>query len=81
MWHSKSKRATSWIVGIYIMAQVGLALEEATNTQFSTVWHMGWIHYVRHWLQSGQYARKLVLSSYQALSGIGVVSMSKRKVC
>ena len=81
MWHSKSKRATSWIVGIYIMTQVGLALEEATNTQFSTVWHMGWIHYVRHWLQSGQYARKLVLSSYQALSGIGVVSMSKRKVC
>ena len=63
------------------MTQVGLALEEATNTQFSTVWHMGWIHYVRHWLQSGQYARKLVLSSYQALSGIGVVSMSKRKVC
>jgi len=46
MWHSKSKRATSWIVGIYIMAQVGLALEEATNTQFSTVWHMGCIHYM-----------------------------------
>lgn len=28
------------------MAQVGLALEEATNTQFSTVWHMGCIHYM-----------------------------------
>ena len=54
------------------------------SNQYSIFYCMAYgVHslYVRHWLQSGQYARKLVLSSYQALSGIGVVSMSERKVC
>ena len=54
------------------------------SNQYSIFYRMAYgVHslYVRHWLQSGQYARKLVLSSYQALSGIGVVSMSERKVC